>query len=144
MIKFLLGFVTLMVVLLAAYMFTDKPNETPKTTMTKVEKRDVSEKRVEVSETKEVKTSKKVVSVAKPLKDLKRKVSKVSHAKAAIGEGLTLESIENADVSDEEKERLINDMVYHESLKEIELENLSEDEIENMIIKDLERIKEKQ
>jgi hypothetical protein len=139
MIKFLLGFVTLMVVLLAAYMFTDKPNETPKTTMTKVEKRDVSEKRVEVSETKEVKTSKKVVSVAKPLKDLKRKVSKVSHSEAAIGEGLTLESIENADVSDEEKKDMLDDLVFNYSLNMEDSPSLSEEELLKVIEEDLKK-----
>ncbi|HIP12305.1 MAG TPA: hypothetical protein EYG73_06255 [Arcobacter sp.] len=33
-----------------------------------------------------------------------------------IGKGLTLESVENADVSDEEKVRMRNDLIYYQAI----------------------------
>jgi hypothetical protein len=136
MIKVLLGFVAFIVVLLTAYMFSNKPNETvKKETITKVEKKDVSEEQVEVPEVKEVKTPKKVISVAKSPKVVSRKSTQ--EMKEEIGEGLTPESIENTDISDEEKERMRNDLIFHQSQNIEFSEPLNNKEIEEMIIDDL-------
>jgi len=120
MIKFLLGFVTLVVVLLATYMFTNKSNETPKKiTITKVEKKDVSTEQVEVSKVKKLKApNKKVSSGGKSPQNAVKSISKVNQTETTnIGEGLTLEGIKNADVSDEEKERLLGELVSYEIYK---------------------------
>jgi len=144
MIKFLLGFVAFVIVLLAAYMFTNKPEETAKKeTISQIVKKDVSNKEVEVSETKEVKTSKKVVSVAKPSKDLQRSVSKVTSTTTSsltdtIGEGITLESIKNAAVSNEEKEIMLTDMLYYQNKHNTNNDRLTPSEIDALMTKDIE------
>jgi len=143
MIKFLLGFVAFVIVLLAAYMFTNKSEETAKKeTITKVEKKDVSNKEVEVSEIKEVKTSQKIISVTKPSQNLQRNASKVTSMsndsiEDTIGEGITLESIENADVSEEEKDRMRDDMAYYQSVHMPYRPTLNDEEILKLIKEDL-------
>jgi len=141
MIKFLLGFVAIIVVLLATYMFTNKPAETAKKeTISKVKEQDVSKTEIiEVSKVPEVKASKKVLSVVKPAKDIKKKISEVNSNETSIGEGLTLESIENADVSDEEKKDMLDDLVFNYSLNMEESPSLSEEELLKIIEKDLKK-----
>ena len=138
MIKFLLGFVALIVVLLATYMFTSKPTKTPKTTtVTKVEKKDVSEKEAEVSEVKEEKTHKRVISVAKSPKVVSTESANEMGNQEELGKGLTLESIENADVSDKEKEQMRHDLVYYQGIHMEPTNPLGDDEIEEMIEEDM-------
>jgi len=134
MIKFLLGFVAIIVVLLVAYMFTNKPTETvKKETISKVKKQDVSKTEIEVSKVPEVKTSKKVLSVAKPSKDVKKKISEVGETETStsidggdqdsvadfskIGEGLTLEGIKNSDASEDEKDLMLDDLAAYQSYR---------------------------
>jgi len=137
MIKFLLGFVAIIVVLLAAYMFTNKPTETAKKeTISKVKEQDVSKTEIEVSKVPEVKASKKVLSVVKPAKDIKKKISEVNSNETSIGKGLALEGIENADLSDKEKERMIDDMVYDKDLNTPHEPTLGEEEILKIINED--------
>ena len=54
-----------------------------------------------------------------------------------IGKGLTLEDIENVDVSDEEKERMKMDFLYHQSSQMKDEPSLNGEEIQNMIENDL-------
>ncbi len=138
MIKFLLGFVAIIVVLLAAYMFTNKPAETAKKeTISKVKEQDVSKTEIiEVSKVPEVKASKKVLSVVKPAKDVKKKISEVDETETSIGKGISQEDIDNAG-SDEEKRRLMDDKIYSQSLNMIEEPSLTEDEVQKMIAEDL-------
>ena len=53
-----------------------------------------------------------------------------------VGKGLTLEGIENADVSDEERERMIDDMVYDKDLNTPHEPTLGEAEILKIINED--------
>lgn len=55
------------------------------------------------------------------------------------GEDLTLESIENADVSNEEKQNMLDDLAYFESVATNIEESLSEDEIREVFSHDLEK-----
>jgi len=139
MIKFLLGFVALIVVLLATYMFTSKPTETPKTTtVTKVEKKDVSEKEAEVSEVKEERTPKRVISVAKSPKVVSTESANYEMVnEEEIGKDLTLEGIENTDVSDEEKEHMLDDMVYNQSINSPSSDPIGDEENLNILYEDL-------
>jgi hypothetical protein len=88
---------------------------------------------------KPVKVTKEVVST-KPMAKKKTErllVKSTSHEENEIGKDLTLESIENADVSDEEKERMIDDIAYRLSLEKLDEPSLSEEEILELIEKGL-------
>ena len=133
MIKFLLGFVALIVVLLATYMFISKPNETPKTTtVTKVEKKDVSEKQIEVSEVQEEKTPKRVISVAKSPKVVSIESTNEMGNQEEIAKDITQEDIDNAG-SDEEKLRMQLDMMYEKTLEMEPSKEVNEEELLNSI-----------
>jgi hypothetical protein len=142
MIKFVIGLIALIFVALAVYVYTDKKGqEVTKSIVThKVLKKEVTKDKV----LKPVKVTKKVVST-KPManKKTERLVKSTSpevqmtNSENEIGEGLTLESIENADVSDEEKERIIDDMAYYQGLHTEPSESLSDKEIQKMIDEDL-------
>ena len=140
MIKFLLGFVALIVVLLATYMFTSKPNEIPKKTITKVEKKDVSKKQMEESTTTQVKSptveveKQKFKNVLTSLQQHSQLVNRVKPTDE-IGKNLTLEIIENTNVSDEEKQIMIGEMLYYDTTHrpESEINFLSKKEIYNKI-----------
>ena len=139
MIKFLLGFVALIVVLLATYMFTSKPTETPKTTtVTKVEKKDVSEKEAEVSEVKEERTPKRVISVAKSPKVVSTESANYEmENEEEVGANITQEDIDNA--NGEEKERLIGDKNYYLSTHQESSVSLSDEELFDMLAQDLKK-----
>jgi len=142
MIKFLLGFVAVIVVLLTAYMFLNKPSQTPKKeTISKVGKQDVSKTKIAVSEVtqkvKEEKTSSKKVST-KSQKVVSHEPNKeIVENEDEIGKGLTLESIENADVSDEEKEHMRYDFAYDQAKHTDFPEPLSEEEMEKVVEEDI-------
>jgi len=138
MIKFLLGFVALIVVLLATYMFTSKPTETPKTTtVTKVEKKDVSEKEAEVSEVKEERTPKRVISVVKSPKVVSTESANEMGNQEELGKGITQEDIDNAG-SEEEKAKLLGDYLYRQSIDSPEpAAEIDEDKLLDILKKDI-------
>ena len=129
MIKFLLGIVATIVVLLVAYMFTNKPSQTPKKkAISKVQKQDIAK-------VHEVKTSKKVILAAKSQKvasqDATQKMEKeigegfMSQSNqnevadfSQIGKGLTLEGIQNSDVSEDEKDHMLTDLAAYQSYRD--------------------------
>ena len=145
MIKFLLGFVAIIVVLLAAYMFTNKPAETTtKETISKVKEQDVSKTEIDVAKVAEVKASKKVLSLAKPSKDVSQGAIQNTVNTEANGfthnntqdvvvdfsevKDLTLKDIENSDMSDEEKENMIYKLMEFESYKAKDEPSITEEE----------------
>jgi len=62
-----------------------------------------------------------------------------NNKKIIIGKGLTLEKIEKLNLSEEEKELLVADMLYYEDLTRSKAIHLSEDEALDLIEKDLEQ-----
>jgi hypothetical protein len=142
MIKFVIGLMALIFVALAVYTYTDKKvEEVTKSAVTHKVVKEVTEKKV----SKPAHVTKKVLS-AKPMAKKKTEdvlVKSTSHevqttnTENAIGEGLTLEGIENADVSDEEKQRMRDDMAYYQGLHTEPSEPLSDKEIQTMIDEDL-------
>jgi len=143
--KFVIGLIALIFIALAVYVFTGQSSkEVAKSTVTqKMKKTEVIKTKVEkpVEVAKEVGTfSKQKVQKndemsVKSISTNERQVS--SSSENEIGKGLTLEGIENADVSDEEKEQMRDDMVYYESLNAEPSKPLNEEEIFNIIDEDL-------
>jgi len=149
MIKVILGLVAVVFFALAGYMFTQsnkpaehkvaKKVEIKVTTSHELEKAKVSQPKVKEHlsakvENKDVSEMDKVIASHKSVE-----ISDSAESSDEIGKGLTLEGIENANVSDEEKERMINNFVYKQGL-EIQNETiLSDEEIFEMIKKDLQR-----
>jgi len=64
-------------------------------------------------------------------------ISDSAESSDEIGKGLTLEGIENADVGDEEKEWMRDDLAYYNNLHMDEKSSLSDDEILEQIKQDL-------
>ena len=115
MIKFVLAFIALILVILGIYTYTNQESEktvpAPASVTQKVE---VQETEKVLPQTKEVKaktSSVKNITVKSP-KVVSHETSYEMVDTEEIGKGLTLEGIENADVSEEEKEMLILDMIY--------------------------------
>ena len=136
--KFVLGLVALVLVGLLLYVYTGKENkQSQKQTVHKTVKEETSSH--EVVTPVEKKVPEKVKPVVQPtVKKESLKVENTSNSDSNTGEDLTLESIENADVSDEEKERMKMDMVYNESINTEETSPSTSKEIEEMIAKDSE------
>ena len=140
MIKFVLVFIAVILMALGIYKYSNQSSEIH------TQKPTISEKKKEVKETekvsvvtqkvKEKKSSVKNIMVTSP-KVVSQEPTQEIENEEEIGKGLTLESIENADVSDEEKEEMLDDMVYNQSLKAEPSEPLSEEEIFNIIDQDL-------
>ena len=140
MIKFVLAFIALILVILGIYTYTNQESEktvpTPASVTQKVEVQETEEVLPQTKEVKEKTSSVKNATVKSP-KVVSHKTSYEMADTEEIGKGLTLESIENADVSDEEKERMIDQMVYYQSLQTSDIEPLGEEEILKMIEKHL-------
>jgi len=115
--KFVLGLVALVLVGLLLYVYTGKENkQLQKQTVHKTVK-EVTPAKVEVTSV-EKKVSEKVKPVVQhTVKKESLKVSNTSNSDGEIGEDLTLESIENADLSDKEKDRLLGELVSYEIYK---------------------------
>jgi len=144
MIKFIIGLIAVVFLALAGYMFTQssktvehkvaKKVETKVTTSHEVEKPKVSQPKV-----------KKHLSAKVEKKDVMDKVitshksvelSESAESSDEIGKDLTLEGIKNADVSNEEKEAMLNDLAYSMvNLVENE-ETPTEEEILKTIVED--------
>ena len=140
--KFVLGLVALVLVGLLLYVYTSKENKQP-------QKQTVHKTLKEVTPLQEEVTSveKKVSQKAKPVvqhavrKESLKEVEKTSNSEGKIGEGLTFEGIENADVSDEEKQRMLDQLVYRQGLN-AEYEPLSKEDRREILLKNLKNFKD--
>lgn len=121
MIKFVLAVVAVVFVGLAYYAYTDKPNNIDvKTAVTEKEPRKTEKVSVVAQDLKEKKSSIKNI-MAKSPKIVSKESNEEMENEMEIGEDLTLEGIENTDLSDEKKEEMLNDLAYS-------MVNLVEDE----------------
>jgi len=127
--KFVIGFIALIFVALAVYTYTDKKGvSVSKSVVThKVEKVGVTEAKVsEPVVMKAEKTPSKPVANKSIKKGLVGKST--SNPENEMGKVLTLESIENMDISDEEKERMVNLEAYKETSMNQRETSLSEED----------------
>jgi len=136
--KFVLGLVALVLVGLLLYVYTGKENKQP-------QKQTVHKTVKEVTPSKEevISIEKKVSETTKPsvqhtVKKESLKIEKTSNSGGEITKDLTLEGIENADVSDEEKVQMKDDMAYQQSLEPNEA-TINEEAILKIIDHDLHR-----
>ena len=138
--KFVLILIAAILVFLGIYTYsnqtTDKSAPVPKISEKKVEVQKTEKVSVVTQEVIEKKSSVKNIAAKSP-KVVSKESNKEMENKTEISEGLTLESIENADVSDEEQERMLDDMAYNESLKVTDSRKLSDEEILKIIDEDL-------
>ncbi len=144
MIKFVIGLIALIFVVLSVYIYTGEKAEEPAKriiTSDRVKKNVTEEKSVSVTKKVSAQTklvpSKRVVKDDLSIKSSSYKEERATNLENEIGEGLTLESIENANVSDEEKERMRDDLAYYQSIHMNSTPSLSEEEILKLIEKDL-------
>ena len=140
MIKFVIGSIALIFVVLAVYVYTgEKSEEVSKSVVTHEVVKDKANKRETVEVVNEVSSqTKPTVKKDKLLvENTYNTEEETLNSEDGTGKGLTLESIENADVSDEEKERMVDYMIYQQSLNMEPSEPLSEEEILNIIEQDL-------
>ena len=142
MIKFVLGLIALIFVTLAVYVYTDKQGkEITKSVVThKMVKKEVTTTKV----SKPVTVAKEVSTFVNPkdllVKDISSNENQLTNSQEnEIGKGLTLEGIENADVSEEVKKRLLDDMIYNHSTDMEQRPSLNNEELEKIIIEDLEK-----
>ena len=126
MIKFVLVFSAVILMILGIYSYSNQSTEknTPKPTISDKKKEVIKIEKVSVvtQALKEEKKSLKNMSVKSPKIVSKEPIQEV---KKEIGKDLTLESIENENLSDEEKELLIADIAYHQTSIEDEAEVLT-------------------
>ena len=148
MTKYILLSIVAVLVILGIYTYSNQDNENSiqKPTISKQKKELEETKTISLPVVKDTKTVLKKAIVILPKAestDISSKaISTESNQEreveeAEIGKGLTLESIENADVSDKEKERMLDDMVYHQGLEVTDAPSLTEEEILNIINEDL-------
>ena len=136
--KFVLGLVALVFIGLAVYVYTGKDYKQPqKQTVHKIVKEETPSQEAVTSVEKKVSEKvKPVVQHTVKKENLKvestsLEVQNTSNSDGEIGEGLTLEGIESADVSDEEKERMRDDLAFYqaENVDDIEADKAKRKEI---------------
>ena len=126
MIKFIIGMISITLVSLISYMLINENEVSPSQNVVK-QKTPNSMKEDSLLHGQE----RKLTSPKK-----REKLQNTLKSKNELGKNLTLEGIENSDVSDDTKERLRMDMLYYETtLQKVQL-HLSEEEIQRMIIND--------
>ena len=140
MIKFVLISITTVLVILGIYIYSNQEDKKS------ISVSSISEKNVKIRKTenispqiqkvKEKKSSSKDLT-EKPPKVISQEITKEEETEEEIGKGLTLESIESADASKEEKERMRNDFMYYQSIHIKPSTPLNDKEIEKMIVEDL-------
>ena len=145
MIKFVLVFIAVILMILGIYNYSNQSTEihTPKPTISekKKEVKEIEKVSIVTQEVKEKKSSVKNITALSPkvVSELPIHVNgeESMQDEEEIGKGLTLESIENADVSDEEKKVMKLDMVYNQSKHMPYEPTLNEEEIINMLENDM-------
>ena len=140
MIKFVLISITTVLVILGIYTYSNQEDKKS------ISVSSISEKNVEIRKTenispqtqkvKEKKSSSKDLTEKSP-KVISQELTKEVETKEEIGKGLTLESIESADASEEAREQMIDDMAFYQSLQPRSEPSLNEEEILNLILQDL-------
>ena len=139
--KFILTTITIIVILLVAYVYYDQSRNPPATDTSLLKKKAISNAKESMDDTKmitKVKTREKKIIIKNNAKNA-IEVYKSSHINEIIpGENITLEDIENSDATTEEKQRMRYDMLYFESLHMEAEPTLNDEEILNLIEKDLE------
>ena len=137
MVKFVLAFTALILVILGIYTYTNQDaKKTVLTSSSVAQKVEIEEKVLpQAHGVKAKKSSVKNITVKSP-KVVSSETSNEMAYEEEIGKGLTLEGIENADVSDEERERMIDDMVYDKDLNTPHEPTLGEAEILKIINED--------
>ena len=142
MIKFVLAFIALILVMLGIYTYTNQESEktvpTPASVTQKVEVQETEEVLPQAKEVKEKTSSVKNATVKSP-KVVSHKTSYEMADTEEIGKGLTLESIENADVSEEEKMRMISDLIYYNKQHNINQSEVTASDIESLMKADFEK-----
>lgn len=138
MIKFVLAFIALILVILGIYTYTNQDaKKTVPTSSSVTQKVEVEEKVLpQAHEVKAKKSSVKNITVKSP-KVVSSETSNEMADEEEIGKDLTLEGIENADVSDEEKEGMRDDLAYYQSLHMKPKPALNEKEILKLIEEDI-------
>ena len=144
MIKFIIGLVAVVLLALGAYLFTHSPERVEQKVSQKREhtlpkSHEVAEPKVSQPKTEAHLSQKaKEKDVMDEVIASQSSIESSSSAKSSeeIGKGLTLEEIENADVSEEEKERMKMDMIYYQSKHMPNEPALSDEEIQKMIEED--------
>ena len=142
--KVIIGFIALIFVALAVYTYTDKKDVlVSKSAVThKVEKVEVTEPKVsEPVVMKAENTPSKPVAKKSTEKELVSKGTSANEVQVIdsenkIGKGITQDDIDNAE-NDEEKQRLIDERAYAQSLVESDIPLPTEDEILKIIEEDL-------
>jgi len=148
MIKFVLAFIALILVILGIYTYTNQDaKKTVPTSSSVTQKVEVEEKVLpQAHEVKVKKSSVKNITVKSPkvvseelneeaenkemsnststFEGMQDKVADFSN----IGKGLTLESIQNSDVSEHEKELMLDDLAANQSYKDRNTPSISEEE----------------
>jgi hypothetical protein len=65
--------------------------------------------------------------------------AEIEAMKDKVGEGLTLEQIEKMNISEEEKERLKDDLAYYQSRHDFKGESVSSEEVERIVEEDMKK-----
>ena len=138
MIKFVLAFIALILVILSIYTYTNQDaKKTVPTSSSVTQKVEVKEKVLpQAHEVKAKKSSVKNITVKSP-KVVSSETSNEMENESEIGKGLTLESIEDTAIDDEEKERMLDDIAYNKSLEVNDEPTLSDEEVLKIIDQDL-------
>ena len=138
--KFVLILIAAILVFLGIYTYsnqtTEKSAPVPKISEKKIEAQETEKVSVVTQKVKEKKSSAKNITIKSP-KVAPQEQTQEMENEETIGEDVTLESIENANVSDEGKERMRDDMVYHQSIHTVPAKPLSDEEIQKIIVEDL-------
>ena len=143
--KFVIGLIALIFIALAVYVFTGKSGKdiakstvTHKMNKTEAIKAEVA-KPINVAKEADPSSKQKVQKNDKmSVKSTSSNEGQVStSSENEIGKGLTLESIENANVSEDKKEQMITDILYQQSLNTIDEPSLTEEDVLRLIDEDL-------
>ena len=138
--KIILVSIAVILVALGIYTYSNQEGEKSISVSSIPEKKEEVKKTKKVSvvaqEVKEKKSSTKNITVKSP-KVISQEVTQEVENEEEIGEGITLESIENADVSDDEKKMMRDDMAYYQGLDMNPQPVLSDEEILKIIDEDL-------
>jgi len=144
MTNFILGLITLIVIALTAYIFINpKSEKLSKSIVTtqQVKKTEVSPKQIEAAivRTKVVNISPQpmakssVVTTKKTVEIVPQNIpsNTVGEVENTIGEDFILDTIK--DISEEVKEHIRDDMIYHQEIHAENFESLSDEEIQKTI-----------
>ncbi len=138
--KYLIVFLVIVNTAVVGYalFYSERSKVTTKHSLETVDKTEETVKSATVFQEKEQKGKDPVsMPIKKPIVDNAAQVEVDSATEITEpGEGLTLEAIENMNVSEAEKERMRDDLAYFQSMQHVYHEKVSEEEILKMIAED--------